>query len=147
MSKFADDTKRRHRARNADNIMELQEDISKLVEWSKKWQMSFNADKCYVMYIGQKNMQSNYNMSNQQLSTTDQQQILGIIIITLGLKWQKQTEERCKIANRVLGFIVHNCRYKSIELIFPLYKSLVRAHLDHAVQFWSPQLRRHFDKI
>ena len=99
--------------------MELQEDISKLVEWSNKWQMSFNVDKCHVMYIGQNNMQRNYTMSNQQLSTTDQQRGLGIII-TLGLKWQKQTEERCKIANRVLGFIVPNFRYKSVGLIFPL---------------------------
>ena len=31
MSKFADDTKLCHRARNPDDIMELQEDINKLV--------------------------------------------------------------------------------------------------------------------
>ena len=33
------------------------------------------------MHIGHNNMQSNYNMSNQQFATTDQQQDLGIIII------------------------------------------------------------------
>ena len=60
--------------------MELQEDISKLVEWANKWQMSFNVDKCSVMHIGHNNMKSNYNMSNQQLPTTDQQLDLGIII-------------------------------------------------------------------
>ena len=92
------------RARNPDDIMELQEDINKLVEWANKWQMSFNVDKCSVMHIGYKNMQSNYNMSNQQLPTTDQQRDLGIII-TKYLKWQKQTEKSCKTANRVLGFI------------------------------------------
>ena len=32
MSKFADDTKLCHRARNPDDIIELQEDITKLVE-------------------------------------------------------------------------------------------------------------------
>ena len=37
--------------------------------------MSFNVDKCYVMHIGH-NMQSNYNMPNQQLPTTDQQRDL-----------------------------------------------------------------------
>ena len=40
MSKFADDIKLCHRARNPDDIMELQEDINKLVEWANKWQMS-----------------------------------------------------------------------------------------------------------
>ena len=34
------------------------------------------------------NIQSNYNMSNQQLPTTDQQLDLGITI-TEDLKWQK----------------------------------------------------------
>ena len=79
MSKFADDTKLCHRARNPDDIMELQEDINKLVEWAKKWQMSSNVDKCSVMHIGHNNVQSNYDMSNQQLPTTDQQRDLGII--------------------------------------------------------------------
>ena len=37
MSKFADDTKLCHRARNPYDIMELQEDINKLVEWANKW--------------------------------------------------------------------------------------------------------------
>ena len=49
----------------------------------------FNVDKCSVMRIGYNNMKSNYNMSNQQLPTTDQQRDLGII--TKDLKWQKQT--------------------------------------------------------
>ena len=66
--------------KNPDDIMELQEDIHKLVEWANKWQMNFNAGKCSVMHIGQNNMQGNYNMSNQQLPITDQQRDLGIII-------------------------------------------------------------------
>ena len=126
--------------------MELQEDINKPVEWADKWQMSFNVDKCSVMHIGYNNMQSNYNMSNQQLPTTDQQRDLGIII-TKDLKWQKQTEKSCRTANRVLRFIARNFRYKNKELILPLYKSIVRPHLEHAVQFWSPHLRRDINKI
>ena len=73
--------------------------------------MSFNVDKCSVIHIGHNNMQSNYNMSNQQLPTTDQQRDLGIII-TKDLKWQKQKKKRCITANRVLGFVARNLRYK-----------------------------------
>ena len=36
ISKFVDDTKLCHRATNPDDIMELQEDINKLVEWANK---------------------------------------------------------------------------------------------------------------
>ena len=115
MSKFADDTELCHRARNPEDIMELEEDINKLVERAYKWQMSFNVDKCSVMHIGHNIMQSNY----QQLPKTDQQWDLGIII-TKDLKWQKQTEKSCKTANRVLRFIDRNFRYKNKELILPL---------------------------
>ena len=94
--------------------------------------MSFNVDKCSVVHIRHNNMQSNYNMSNQQLSRTDQQLDLGIII-TKDLKWQKQTEKSCKTTSRVLGFIARNFRYKNKQLIPPFYKSLVRPHLEHAV--------------
>ena len=140
MSKFGDDTKLCHRAKNPDDTMELQEDINKLVEWANKWQMIFNVDKCSVMHIGHNNMQSSYNMYTQQLPTTDQQLDLGIII-TKDLKWQKQAEKSCKTGSRVLGFIARNFRYKNKELILSLYKSLVRPHLEHAEQFWSLNLR------
>ena len=79
-------------------------------------------------------------MANQQLIATEEQNDLGITI-TGDLKWQKQTEKSCKTANRVLGFIARNFN-KSTELTLPLYKSLVRPHLQYAVQFCSPHQRR-----
>ena len=78
--------------------------------------MSFYVDKCSVMNIGQNKMQSNYNMSNQLLPTTDQQRDLGVII-TKDLKWQKRKEKSCKTDNRVLGFVARNFMHKNNELI------------------------------
>ena len=46
-----------------------------------------------------------------------------------------------------MGFISRNFRYKNKELILPLYKSLVRPHLEHAVKFLSPHLRPDIDKM
>ena len=51
------------------------------------------------------------------------------------------------MANRILGLIGLNFRYKTKELILQLYKSLLRPHLKHEVQFWSPHLRRDIDKM
>ena len=98
------------------------------------------------MHIGHNNIQHNYTMANQQLIATEEQRYLGITI-TRDLKCQKQTEKNCKTANRVLGFIARNFNYKSTEHMLPLYKSIVRPHLEYAVQFWSPHLRRDIDKI
>ena len=96
--------------------------------------MNFNIDKCARMHVGHNNIQHNYTMANQQLITTEEQRDLGITI-TRDLKWQKQTEKSCKTANRVLGFIAPNFNYKSTELMLPLYKFIVRPHLEYAVQF------------
>ena len=98
------------------------------------------------MHIGHNNIQHNYTMANQQLKLIEGQRDLGITIAR-DLKWQNQTEKSCKTANRVLGFIARNFNYKITELMFPLYKSLVRPHLEYAVQFWSPHLRKDIDKI
>ena len=49
--------------------------------------------------------------------------------------------------NRVLGFIARNFRYKNKELILSLYKSIVRSHLEYAVEFHAPHLRRDIDKL
>ena len=117
-----------------------------LVDWANTWQMNFNVDKCTVMHIGHNNIQHNYTMTNQQLIATEEQRDLGITI-TKDLKWQKQTKKSCKTANRALGFIAHNFNYKSTELMLPLYKSLVRHHLEYAVKFWSPHLRWDIDKM
>ena len=43
---FADDTKVFADVSDASNITEIQEDINRLDEWAKKWQLTFNAGKC-----------------------------------------------------------------------------------------------------
>ena len=140
MSKF-EDTKLSHRARNSDDIMELQEDINKLVEWANKWQMSFNVDKCSVMHIGH-NMKSNYNMSNQQLPTTEQQWDLGIIITKAS-----SGKNKLKTANRVLVFIVCNFRYKNKRTDPPIIQIPSPPTSQTCSAILVPHLRRDIDKM
>ncbi len=46
---FADDTKLLAVIKNAADLEFLQDDLDKLVLWSKKWQMLFNEEKFKVM--------------------------------------------------------------------------------------------------
>ena len=47
---FADDTKLFHCINSQEYRVLLQDDLNRLVEWSRQWQMSFNASKCKVTY-------------------------------------------------------------------------------------------------
>jgi hypothetical protein len=146
ISKFADDTKLCHRALTVGDQLRLQNDLNKLVEWADKWQMNFNVDKCTVVHLGCHNREYNYTMGGNQLAEVEQQRDLGIII-NKDLKWDKQVETSYKKAMKALGLIARNFHYKSKDIMLPLYTSLVRPHLEFAVQFWSPHLRRDIIKL
>ena len=62
ISKFADDTKMGINADSDAAVKQLQEDLRKVGEWSKKWQMPFNLDKCKIMHIGHKNKNEKYEL-------------------------------------------------------------------------------------
>lgn len=108
-------------------ITELKEDINMPGEWANKCQMNFNVDECSVMHIG------NDSMSNLQVLKTDQQGNLGIVITKNLNGRNKQPEKSYKTANKVLGFIDRNFKYKNKE-VFSLYKSFVRPHLEYAAR-------------
>jgi hypothetical protein len=38
----------------------LQNDLKALESWKNEWQMSFNADKCFIITAGTKNTKINY---------------------------------------------------------------------------------------
>ena len=49
--------------------------------------------------------------------------------------------------NQVLGMIRRNITYKERSLIVPLYKAIVRPHLEYCIQAWSPYLRKDIDML
>jgi len=62
MSMFADDTKVWHKIAEDNDSSFLQADL-RLEEWSERWQLKFNPDKCKVMHIGHK-FKTAYKMSD-----------------------------------------------------------------------------------
>lgn len=58
ISKFVNDAKLCHRARNPNDITKLQEDINELAEWANMWQTNFNFINS-VMHIRHNNIHGN----------------------------------------------------------------------------------------
>ena len=62
-----------------------------------------------------------------------------------------KVSEECRIAaskgNQVLGMIRINITYKENSMIAPLYKAIVRPHLEYCIHAWSPYLRKYIDML
>ena len=137
--KFADDTKLLRKTKEIGDKQNLQDDIDKLVKWSEKWQMLFNFGKCKCLHTGPGNTGMNYEMGGTILSKTVKGKDLGV-----AMNANMKVSEQCRIAaskgNQVLGMIRRNITYKEKSLIVPLYKAIVRHHLEYCIQAWNPHL-------
>ena len=65
--KFADDTKVFRKVKTDGDKQHLQNDLDKLVKWSKKWQMLLNFWICKCLHTGHGNLDINYNMGDTAL--------------------------------------------------------------------------------
>ena len=128
ISKFANDTKMGINADSDAAVKQLQEDLRKVGEWSKKWQMPFNLDKCKIMHIGHKNKNEKYELLGKEIESVQQEKDLGVVI-TNDLKSSNQCIEAVKKAPKLMGYIKRQFRTRNKETILTLYNALVRPHL------------------
>ena len=71
---------------------------------------------------------------------------LGITIDN-NLKFSKHVVNQVNKANRILGAIRHTFATIDSNNFLPLYKSIVRPHLEYATVIWSPKLKRDRDAL
>ena len=144
--KFADDTKLFRKVNTDGDKQHLQNDLDRLVKWSEKWQMLFNFGKCKCLHTGHRNLNVNYKMGDTVLGTTVKEKDLGVTISA-----DMNVSEQCGIAaskgNQIIGLIRRNITYKGKKLIIPLYKAIVRPHLEYCIQAWRPYRKKDIDTL
>ena len=146
ISKFADDTKIGRKVKSATDAAVLQDDLKALYDWSSKWMMQFNVNKCSVLSVGRNNPQYDYTLNNTVLSHSSCERDLGVRVSS-DLRPRNHCIAARNRANRALGFISRSVSHRSAEVILRLYLALVRPHLDYAVQFWSPYYKKDIDSL
>ena len=91
-------------------------------------------------------MNVNYKMGDTVLGTTVKEKDLGVTISA-----DMKVSEQCGIAaskgNQILGLIRRNITYKGKKLIIPLYKAIVRPHLEYCIQAWRPYRKKDIDTL
>ena len=135
--KFADDTKVGHKAVNDADRIALQTCLDELYEWSEKWGMSFNIEKCKIMHVGKKNPSFDYTMNGVKLKSTEQEKDIGVLIHS-SLKPSKHCAESARKANGILTQISKSFHYRDKVTFLNLYKTYVRCHLESSVPAWNP---------
>ena len=79
MNLFADDAKLMRVINNAEDYRELQSDIDKIDEWSKRWKLEFNTKKCHVMQLGKSKRRPkwSYKMGQEEIPRTKEERTRG----------------------------------------------------------------------
>ena len=117
----------------------LQQDLQKLEQWEKTWEMHFNPSKCQVMHISKAHnpIQTQYVLHGQVLEALDHAKYFGLEI-SHDLKWNHHVQNVTTKANRTLGYIRRNIHTKHKGIRQTAYQTLVRPQLEYASPVWRP---------
>ena len=144
--KFVDDPKVFRKVTNDTDKQSLQDDLDKLVKWSEKWQMLLNFGKCKCIHIGHGNMDEEYKMGDAVLGRTTQEKDL-VVTFSGVMKVSEQCGCFKRKSNYRANLIRGTITYKEKQLIVPLYKAIVRQHLEYCIQAWRPYRKKDIDKL
>ena len=71
--------------------------------------------------------------------------------VSMNANMKELVSEQCRITaskgTQVLGMIRRNITHQENSLIVPLYKAILRPHLEYCIQVWSPYLRKDIDLL
>ncbi|XP_072036699.1 uncharacterized protein [Amphiura filiformis] len=134
--------------KNQSDAQQLQDDLNTLSMWQDLWQMSFNADKCFVLRLthAKTPKQHQYTLGNKILQNTSSHSYLGVEI-TSDLKWGNHIQSKVAKANRALGFIRRNLYSCPKDLKATAYQTLVRPHLEYSSTIWDPHTQDLKDQL
>ena len=82
----------------------LQEDLNRLHDWSEKWEMKLNVNKCSIISIGKGNRTIDYSLNEATLGRTYSARDLGVQVSS-DLRPREQYIIARNKANKILGFI------------------------------------------
>jgi hypothetical protein len=141
---FADDGKVfKHIKDNVDSV-ELQKHCQDFYNWSEKWLMKLNIDKCKIVSISKNDNANHYTYGFETnngdfivLEHVKNIQDLGITI-DAKLSFEAHIYDKIGRAYQMLGIINRNFKQLDKDTFMLLYKSLVRSLSEYGQSIWNP---------
>lgn len=136
---FADDTSLSYSSTNLQHIeIVLNEDLRKLSEWAKKWQILFNPLKTEVLLISNIFHDDNFELSMDGtiLKIVETHKHLGVNLSSTN-KWSKHIDIIIESASKQVSFL-RKIKYRfSKDTLNTLYCSYIRPLLEYASEVWD----------
>ena len=131
--------------------MSIQEDISKVEEWSTTNYLSLNPIKCKHMIIFRKaaplQPKSALTLNGHILNQVDVYEYLGILL-SKEFSWSLHVDGICSKARKILGLLYRRFyKFSNSNTTCQLYTSLVRPLLEYACHVWAPYTSQNINAL
>jgi len=140
---FADDVKLYATVENAEVLQTV---LTRVSEWSQKWQLTIANSKCCVLGLGAKNQERVYWLDGATVSRESNCRDLGV-----QLSSSNKSSQHCSIvaakAMRRAGMILRAFSTNNSETLLKAYTVYVRPLLECATPTWCPYLLKDIDAI
>ena len=101
---FVDDYLHYRTVNSTESCQQLQNDLIRLVEWSKQWQMTFHPTKCFILKVKRNPVIYNYKMMGHQLEIVHHYPYLAVEL-SEDMNWDPHISKATSKANKTLGFL------------------------------------------
>ncbi len=93
--------------------------------------------KCKVLHVGLNNPNHDYSMNEERLPPVVTEKDLDVHTAE-DLTWNTHIDKAVNKAKSVIGWIKRSLISRNKFVMLNVYKTLVRPHIEYAVQVWNP---------
>jgi hypothetical protein len=140
---FADDAKCIKEMKSQNDAVILQNHLCKLHDWSIRWKLFFNPNKCKVLSVSRSSKFCfTYTLNGTALDHIGTFKDIGVVIDKT-LCFNSHVASIVNKSKRLCGFVkrsLGNDAPSNVKL--QLYKSLCRSNLEYSSQVWSPHSKQ-----
>ena len=128
---FAHDAKLLRVIKSQADCMEIQRDIDKIHEWSKRWKLEFNAKKCHVMEMGKSKTRPTweYKMGEEVIMKSREEKDLGVIVQDSLTPERHNINGICGLTHRMLMNIRVAFHYMGKDMMKKIIATMIRPML------------------
>ncbi len=143
---FADDAKIFTTIDSVKSVAKFQEDLSRVDEWSKAWQLPIAASKCSVFICGPEDHSPQYSLGTIALENVTTIRDLGFYL-THDLKFSSHCNYISKKGLSASACIFRSFKSRDRSFLLNLFKTYVRPIVETHTPIWSPFLLKDIRQI